>query len=450
MNTVMPLLRLLITPSTFTSVPGRLMIAAYAATSTMFMVVAGGTWGFFHWEPTGEFSTGESYQGMYRMMASIATILLLVPAFTLSTAAAKLSARRSDTRLSTLSLLGVTRSQITVLAVVEPMVIAAVGVTLGWIAHYLVIIPFSLIPFHGDGLGYQRMLLPPWLIVPIILGLIGVSGLAAIRGLKTIAISPLGVRTRSLPSKFPWKNVVVAVALMVLIFIGIGVTKVMASGIAIAMSIFFTLVILCLVLVNILGGIFVRLRAKSGVRRARTPENLVAARLVCAEPKQYWRRVAAVGMTSFTAVFAGSASAISQKVGVEEDPAMQMVAQDVFTGVLVTLGISFIFIVISAMLYQSADIYDRRTTYWELHAAGMSQESLYTMTVRALTRPLVSICITSAVIGVVLILPFSAASVVLSPIAVGVIIATMVIGIVAVYLGLRVVRPLIRSVTTTG
>jgi hypothetical protein len=81
--------------------------------------------------------------------------------------------------------------------------------------------------------------------------------------------------------------------------------------------------------------------------RAATPAKLIAARLVSDDPKRFWRRVSGVAMTAFVAAVGGTGIALMQLgMSTADDPEVAMapeqmhLLQDIFTGVLLVMGIS--------------------------------------------------------------------------------------------------------------
>src|SRR5690606_29058397 len=107
-------------------------VIAFATVSALVLTVAGGAQKFFSWtDPEGP---------TYHALAAIAIVLLVVPLITLGGAAARLSARRRDERLSTLRLLGVSPAGVVAATVAESTIVAAIGTVLGALAH-LALVP---------------------------------------------------------------------------------------------------------------------------------------------------------------------------------------------------------------------------------------------------------------------------------------------------------------------
>src|SRR5690606_1861280 len=96
-----------------------LPIVAFATVSALVLTVIGGAQSFWTW--------GDPEAPIYHALAAIAIVLLVVPLVTLGGAAARLSARRRDERLSTLRLLGVSPAGVVTATVLESTIVAAVG-----------------------------------------------------------------------------------------------------------------------------------------------------------------------------------------------------------------------------------------------------------------------------------------------------------------------------------
>ena len=426
----------------FTHTPTVLMMLAFAATSALLLTVAAGTFAVFAWD------TSDEVVGSYRLLAALATTLLVVPAFTLGQSAATLATRRQDEQLSTLALLGAPRSTIVAAALTEPLVAAAVGALAGVVGYFALALPVSLVQLRGEPLGYGNMILPWWMILATVVALVGVSTVAALMGLRKVVVSPLGVRTKALSSSFPWGRIVACFVLLVCVAVGMALSQ-MASGMAIVLTGFFGMVLTGLLVVDVLGVLVVRLVAR--IRRgSKKVHVMVASRLVSAKPKSYWRRVSGLALTSFIATFCGTGVALTQAVktsdGVELSPEDILLTTDTFTGILLTLGISFVFITVSAVINQAADIYDRASTFQELNAAGMDDGTIRKISVASVMLPVVWISAISAGLGLLLVLPFAGAAVVLSPLSFLTIISMVLVGALVVRAGLAITNPLIAKV----
>lgn len=427
----------------FKRTPTVLMMLAFAATSALLLTVAAGTFAIFAWD------TSDEVVLSYRMLAALATTLLVVPAFTLGQSAATLATRRQDEQLSTLALLGAPRSTIVAAALTEPLVAATVGALAGVVGYFALALPVSLVQLRGEPLGYGNMILPWWMILATVVALVAVSTVAALMGLRKVVVSPLGVRTKALSSSFPWGRIVACFVLLVCVAVGMALSQ-MASGMAIVLTGFFGMVLTGLLVVDVLGVLVVRLVAR--IRRgSKKVHVMVASRLVSAKPKSYWRRVSGLALTSFIATFCGTGVSLMQSIKTSEGVAElsredTLLLTDMFTGILLTLGIAFVFITVSAVINQAADIYDRASTFQELNAAGMDNGTIRKISVASVMLPVVWISAISAGLGLLLVLPFAGVAVVLSPFSFLTIISMVIVGALVVRAGLAITNPLIAKV----
>lgn len=447
----MNILPIVLTKDTFTSATSRLVAIAFFACSTLFLTVAGGAWAFTDRpEVTGYAEVAD----LYRMLAVLATVFLIVPAVSLGVASAKLSARRQDERLSTLSLLGARRGTIRLISVAEPFIPAAAGILAGILGYLVLAYPLSLLVFVGQPLGYSALMMPLWLLATVVVGLLLVCLLSALIGLRRIAVSPLGVRTRSLARKFPVVRIISVIVLIIGMVAALAfslnrdqptMTFTIASIITLGIA---------LLLINVLGVLVMRIHAAVSGRIARRPGGMLSAAMIADAPAQYWRRVAGLAMITFIAVVGGAGTAMmrgNMQGMSKEDLAvmgpMQYMGDDIFTGLVLTLSIAFVFIVVSATINQAADILDRAPTYRELHAAGMTQSMMHRVTVSAVMSPILLVTIVSLLLGGLLAAAMASASDLGDPMTIAVVASVLIGGVVMVWLGLQLTRPLVRRVT---
>lgn len=438
---------------TLTSPSSLLVLSAFFACATLFLTVAAGTWMFFQIPPGAD----PEMAGMYKFLASLATILLVIPASTLAAASATLSARRQDERLSTMSLLGAKRGAIVTLAVAEPLIPAICGILLGVLGYLGLAWPVSFIHFMGQPIGYVNMLMPGLLLAAVVVFLILVCLASALIGLRKVAISPLGVRTKSLGRTFPLGRVIVAGLAIVTLPIAISLATNGGFGVGIAMAAFIIVFVLGLLVLDLLGGLLIRWFAHLSGNRAGSPARLIAARLVSDEPKRFWRRVSGLAMTAFIAAVGGTGISLMQ-IGVssadDPDSAIEQTEvdlfHDIFTGVLLVMGISILLIAVSALINQVADIFDRADTFQDLYAAGMDPETMHAAMVRAVLGPVIWVTLLAGGLGLLLVLPLAGAALVFKPVTFLTILASVAVGILIIRAGLQLAKPILVSVATAG
>lgn len=162
-------------------------------------------------------------------------------------------------------------------------------------------------------------------------------------------------------------------------------------------------------------------------------------------------------MASFTAAVCGSGVALMQ-LGLDaaEDSDSGMAESDInlfhdmFTGVLLVMGIAIVLISVSAVINQVADIYDRTDTFSDLYAAGADTRLLHRALVRAVMAPAIWVSLLAGGLGLLLVLPLAGAALVFKPVTFLTILLTVVVGIGIIRAGLQLTKPILHSVATAG
>lgn len=449
----MNLLPILLSGRSLTSTTARLVGIAFFACSTIFLTVAAGAWAF---TDRPEVAGYAEVADLYRLLAVLATVFLVVPAISLGVASAKLSARRQDERLSTLSLLGAKRATIRLAAVAEPVIPASLGILAGIGGYLLAAWPLSRLVFTGEPLGYRALMMPPWLLAVVVAGLLLICLSAALIGLRRITVSPLGVRTRSLERTFPAVRVITAVLLVAVVAVSAYVSTYMDLSTTATIIVSIATIGIALLLISVIGVLCIRIHAGIIARIARRPASVMAAGMIADAPGQYWRRVAGLAMITFIAVVGGTGAAmlrVDQDDLTAADRAVldpyQHLGDDILTGLILTLAIAFVLVIVSATINQAADILDRAPTYRELHAAGMSQTMMHRVTVIAVMSPILLVTVVSLLIGGLLAGLMASVGDLGDPTTIGTVTAVLVTGVAMVWLGLQLTRPLVRRVTET-
>lgn len=428
-------LRLLLRPAPGSLGPLLIPAAAFAIVSALILTVVGGAQAFWRWD--------DEYAMIYQLLATIALVLLVVPLGTLGGAAARLSARRRDERLSTLRLLGVTPAGVGVVAVVESTMIAAAGVAVGVVISYALVPAIALIPFRGAPLGTDAILLSPLVVAAIGLGTILLATVSAVIGLRQVVISPLGVRTRATPPRLHWIRAVIGV---IVIAGGVILAKLVPSlgGVLIITAVLGGLFAVALVVLNLLGPWLLQLSARRQARTARTPHRLLAARIVLDSPKAAWRQVSGIAMSSFMAVFAGTGVALMNTMSADDASAQDLaLVTDMRTGLIITLVGSFLMVAASVGVTQASDILDQRELHRSLHCLGMPLDTVDAARRRAIMSPLLFTALGSALCAAALIFPLLGIALITAPVSLLTIALVLAAGIGLVWVSTRATRPLL-------
>lgn len=416
-----------------------LPVAAFAVVTALTLTILGGARYFFTVE--GDLA------GLYRALAVLAVILLVVPLLTLCGSAARLSTRRRDERLATLRLLGAPSRLVTAVTVLESALLAAAGTAVGVVGHLLLAPVVGLLDFAGSRLGAGNVVLG----VPGTLGcvtvLVAMATVSAVLGLRRVVVSPLGVRTRQ---DAPSTSLLRALGFGAAIAVGLAGGRALgtsADDAVVAVMIVVTFGV-TLALLNLVGPWAVRLAARRRLGRLRgtgTAPALLATRAVLDDPKAAWRQVSGVAMSSFVAVLGGVGLALSGSTPARtaED---RMLLADLRLGVVVTLVFSFVTVAASVAVNQAADVLDRRDLFVSLDRMGMPRPQLDRSRVLAVRMPLLLVACGSAAAAVLLVAPLSGMALVVNPTALAVVGAALAAGVAVVLLTVRVTRPVLDRV----
>lgn len=425
---------LLARPGTAGAAASLLPVTAFAIVTSLLLVVLGGAQSFWTWPD----DIGVTYQAL----AVIALVLLVVPLASLGGAAARLSARRRDDRLATLRLLGATPATVSALAVLESVVLAAAGALVGVLLYFLLVPLVALIPFRGEPLGIDGVLLGVPALAAVFAGVVLLAAASAVLGLRQVVISPLGVRTKQDAPKLHWLRIVIGVAVIAVAFLMMAVLQV-AGSVLVILAMLGAAFGGTIAVLNLIGPWVIRLVAQSQARRAKAPARLLAARSVLESPKAAWRQVSGVAMTSFMAVFAGTGIALLDSFGEAGDVESMQLFADIRTGILITVVGSFLMVACSVGVNQAAGILDRGELYRSLEMLGMPTPTMDAARRRAVMSPLRITAIGSAVTAAIVMLPLTGAAIIVAPLSLAVIAGVLAAGIGVVWLGLLATKPML-------
>ncbi|MCX8455813.1 FtsX-like permease family protein [Paenarthrobacter ureafaciens] len=401
-----------------------LPVLAFGTVTALLLTVAAGSQVFWTWT--------DGLAGTYQALAVVAMVLLVIPLLTLGGSAARLAARRRDDRLASLRLLGANSATVVWMTVIESTVLAAVGALAG-ASLYAVVAPFlGLVQFRGQAIGTHA-----WLPIPSILACVLavclIAAVSAALGLRKVVVTPLGVRTRQTTYGAHWVRGLVAVLVVVAGVVAMGMLSSFGAFIVIlgVMAGCFGMALLAL---NLMGPWVLKLQAMSQLKRARQPEQLLAARTVLDNPKESWRQVGGVAMTSFVGVFVGVGMAVADSMGSGAADETTLLVRDINTGVMITLLGSFLMVACSAGVNQASSVLDRAATLVALDRVGMPRKLMVSARVRAVMSPLLLVAGISAAAAGALVLPLAGPALLTRPVVLLTIGAVFATGFVLVRL----------------
>jgi len=415
-----------------------LPVIAFAVVTALLLIVSGGAQAFFSWNDESAF--------LYQLLAVVALALLVVPLVALGGSAARLSARRRDDRLASLRLLGATPGTVGALTVIESTVSAVAGALVGVIVYVATAPLVGLLHFRGEPLG-DAVMLHPLLIVAAVVAIATLAAVSAVVGLRSVIVSPLGVRTKQSAPRMHWVRVVIGVAVVAITFAAMSSLQ-LAAGFGVVLAVLAVGFGGTVAVLNLVGPWVIRLVASGQAKRAKTVKKLLAARSILESPKAAWRQVSGVAMTSFMAVFAGTGVAL---LGVMSDrgdmngDSLQLYT-DIQTGVIITVVASFLMVACSVGVNQASAVLDRRALYVSLDRLGMPVETMNAARGRAVLSPLRITTIGSAVTAAVVIFPLTGMALLVAPTSLAMIVGCLAAGILIVWLGLLATRPVLTRV----
>ena len=428
-------LTLLLRPAKGENAVLALPVVAFGVVTALVLTVVGGAQSFWTWT--------DDYAPVYQALAAIALVLLVVPLTNLGGAAARLSARRRDERLSTLRLLGVTPMGVSVATVIESVLVAASGAVAGSVVHLATAPLVGLIPFRGTALGTDAVMLSPLSILAVVGGVLLVAAGSAVLGLRRVIVSPLGVRMRTTVSTVHWFRAIIGISVLALVFVLVKVFPSVA-GLAVTITVLAALFAVALAVLNVIGPWVLKVSASRQLRRAERADRLLAARLVLDSPKAAWRQVSGIAMASFMAVFAGTGVALMNVMNSgEATDADAALAVDMRTGLVITLVASFVMVAASVGVNQAASVLDQRDLHRSLHHLGMPLDTVDSARRRAIMSPLLVTAIGSATCAAVLVFPLLGIALITAPeslLTIGIVLA---VGIGIVWASTRATRPLL-------
>lgn len=391
-----------------------LAVAAFTVSAWLTMTVTGGTWMFVQrWQyPAADMLSrlqlpargAGSFLESYVVLASIACALLVLPVLTLGAAAARLGARGRARRLASLRLVGMTGGEVVLMSVVETLVQALLGTTLG-VALWLLTLPlWRFVSFHGGSIAPGEMLLPWWLGLVVVAVLLGLAALSTVLGLQQVRISPLGVAMQQTPRRLrAWRVVVFVLALVAFGIFGqvfstrVGLVNLQVYAVMAGMILF------VVGAVNLVGPWVLQLLARPGVLTGNVAR-LIAMRRIVDDPRAAWRNVSAVALLGMIAAFVAMMPTDREFLG--DDPSRLILAADMRTGVLITLAIGLLVGATSTLVNQAALVVDRGDEAVALDRAGYPRALFARIRRHHVLAPLVITLVASIGVGLLLATPF--------------------------------------------
>ncbi|QRY40142.1 permease [Microbacterium hominis] len=420
-----------------------LPVVAFAVTTALLLVVAGGVRMFF----TDPRAAGDM-EILYRVLSALALVLLTVPIATLGAAAARLSARRRNDRLATLRLLGASVGEVSAMTVLEAAGTAMAGGILG-VGLYAALLPaVGLLPFFGGPVGAGALWTGAAIAVAAVAGVVVIATASAALSLRRVQLTPLGVARRTDPPRR--RTAALVFGILGLIAVATVVSNITAIaqvwGAAVGLIVLVGLFGAALLVVNVVGTPLIAARGRGLARTTSSPARLIAGRELSAHAASAWRRVSGIAMIAFIAVGGAGASLVTLAGDDGGTGAQAVVFADMRTGVLVTLAIGFALLACSVGVTQAASVLEDRELIVGLDRLGMPERDLRRARALTVMVPLRWAAVGGALVGAALALPIVGLTVLVAPASLAAIAGTFVAGILLVRLSLVATRPLVTAI----
>ena len=365
-----------------------LAIIAFAAATTIFLTVLGGVHGFI-WRASADHTVAcafdfgacrpdtvaawkrqisdptslAQFSTAYVALAVFACMLLVVPFVALAGSAARLAASRRDARLAALRLAGATTGQVVRLTALDAAGQALIGALIG-IAGYCALMPaVMLIPFQEQRFTFEQLWVGPLALVITLAGVAILALISSLVTLRRVAITPLGVTSRTataLPSGTRMVLFVVVVVVAMIVFKNPAMLA--QAGQAVMYGVIIGFMLLCFALVNLIGTWVITARAKAKAKRPKDAATMIAMRRILDNPKRAWRNVSGIALAVFIAGitsicgFFGSAAVVDDA----NDP-FTVFIRDIGTGGILTLVfaavLAAVFSVFRHVVFERTGIY---------------------------------------------------------------------------------------------
>ncbi len=394
-----------------------LAVAAFTVSAFLTLTVVGGTWMFVQrWLNPADAVVRASdldtpaavaaFLQVYVVFAMVACALLVVPILNLGAGAARLGARGRGRRLASLRLLGMTSGQVVMLSAVETLVQAVIGTALGAVAWAASAPAWQAVSFQGRAIAWGELVPPAPVVAATMVVLLLLAVLSTVLGLQQVRISPLGVAAQSNPRALrAWRLGLFGVA--VIGFAAFG--RVFSGSIALVqLSVYGALAVMILVVVgavNLVGPWVLQLLARPGVLTRSVPR-LVAMRRILDDPRGAWRNVAGTALLGLVSAFVAIMPTDPEVLGTRGSTVI--LAGDLRTGALITLGLVLVVAAASTLVNQAALVFDRADEAIALDRAGFPRPVLAAVRRWHVLVPLVITLLGSVAVGFLLITPFVA------------------------------------------
>jgi hypothetical protein len=231
------------------------------------------------------------------LILSVVALAILTPVLLFIATATRLSAARREERFAAMRLTGATRKQVSLLAAIESVTAATLGVAAGFGIFFGLRIPVAGLPFTGEPFFPAELSLSLPDILAVAIGVPAAAAVAARLALRRVHISPLGVARRATPEPpRAWRVVPLLAGLAELGFWTVHGHPASTPGQIQAFVSSFALILIGLF---IAGPWLTMAAARAMARWTSHPSTLIAARRLADDPRAAFRAVSGLILALF-------------------------------------------------------------------------------------------------------------------------------------------------------
>jgi hypothetical protein len=235
----------------------------------------------------------DSMAEAYTQLATVATVLLILPLLTLGASAARLVAARRRHDLALVRLVGATTTQAARLAAVEALVLAGVGASVGAALYPRVLPLVRHVTVAGGVWSLADLWIGPLAVAATVAGVVVLVGLSALASLVPAVRQPLAEARASRPGAArAWRLAVGAVVVVLVMLRSGGGWRAAALPCA-----------ALLLTLNLAGPWAVKVLGLIMAKTSRRAPRLLAGRRLVEDPRSGWRAVSGMVLASFVAGF---------------------------------------------------------------------------------------------------------------------------------------------------
>lgn len=312
--------------------------------------------------------------GVYRDLAAFACILILVPAFSLASQAAIITAQSQHYRLAVLRLIGLNRRDVNVMGTCEVLTQGFFGIIVGQVLALLAAPLFTHLTFQGMPVEIDELYMPWYFYVLADATLLIFILIATLISLSRVSISPLGVVKRDAAKPLRAWSLFILVIVICTVVVLQTVAKNQSNSGALLVSI---VIVTLLLLTNYVIGPFILQLLARPLTVLPSVTLSWATRRILFNPRQVWRRIAGISFLIFLATFVSYVKfAPGDDLSQPAQTISESITRDLSLGLLIVIAATSIINAVSVMVAQISAEFSRADNTRDLKRMGVPARTI--------------------------------------------------------------------------